>query len=91
MISKGLTKYLDKIFDTLEYKEDFETSRYVWTGFFLEDEEILVRESNNYTWFYNGEVLNHVKEFFSLEPSEFKENLKKYIKNKYGIKINRLI
>jgi hypothetical protein len=91
MISKGLTKYLDKIFDTLEYKEDVKRPRYVWTGFFLDDEEILVRESNDYTWFYNGEVLDHVRVFFSFDVSEFKQILKEYIKNKYGIKIETLI
>jgi hypothetical protein len=91
MISKGLTKYLDKIFDTLEYKEEVEKPNNVWTGFFLDNEEILVRDSYDYTWFYNGEVLDHIREFFSLDLSEFKQILKEYIKNKYGIKIENLI
>ena len=83
-LDKMVKSFLDKYFDDSEIMTSYYDNGN-WFGIFS-DGNLLIGHPANYDdnlWFYNGQIVGHGVDMFSLEPHEWANAIKRYMNKNY--------
>jgi len=93
-LDKFIKPYFDKWFINSEYgTRDNDNDGRNWTGFWIDNDTLLVGHpelDDSGLWFSNGQILNGWV-YFDTKPEEFYDSLKRYLKKKFQIQIEKII
>lgn len=88
-IDKILKKYFDIYFNDSVIKSDSDG----WYGFYRPNGVLLIgrpNDGNKDVFYYDGTIFSSVVDMFNLSIEGFREAMKRYIKNRYDVKIGRI-
>ena len=85
---KILLKIFNELFDGAELKSDNDR----WFGFYDTSDKLLVGHTSDdpEIWYFDGTVFRVYWELLDIDVKFFVDSLKKYIFDKYGVKIKHL-
>ena len=77
--------FLDRFFDDSEIMASYYEGE-TWFGIFSDGELLIGHPANDYEndmWYYNGEILGHGADMFSIGFDEWSRVIKKYLNKRY--------